>query len=124
MSEFHQIVRDGGVLGVAAITLLLFWRGSEKLGIVGFGKEYQLRRIAEERLASATERTEKAQGEIKAMIAGMPNAVAEAVREAVHEVVKGLLSELRPQAPAPPPPPPAPPPNGARVSAPGQTHAP
>jgi hypothetical protein len=118
MSEIHQIARDFGVLGFAIITFLLFWRGSDKLGIVGFGKEYQLRRIAEERLASATERTEKAQLETKAMIAGMPHAVAEAVRGAVHEVVKGILSELRPPAPPPPPPPPVAQPGGARVSSP------
>lgn len=119
MSEVHQLARDFGVLGIAIITFLLFWRGSEKLGIVGFGKEYQLRRMAEERLASATERTEKAQGEIKVLIAGLPDAVA----KAVHEVVQGILTELRPQAHAPPPPQPAPPPNGARVSVPGQTRA-
>lgn len=119
MSEVHQLARDFGVLGIAIITFLLFWRGSEKLGIVGFGKEYQLRRMAEERLASATERTEKAQGEIKTLIAGLPDAVA----KAVHEVVQGILTELRPQAHAPPPPQPAPPPNGARASAPGQARA-
>lgn len=114
MSEVHQIARDFGVLGIAIITFLLFWRGSDKLGIVGFGGEYQKRRIAEERLASATERTEKAQGEIKVLIANLPDAVA----KAVHEVVQGILTELRPPPPAPPPPPPAAQTSGARVSAP------
>ena len=114
MTEFHQIARDFGVLGIAIITFLLFWRGSDKLGIVGFGKEYQLRRIAEERLAAATERTEKAQGEIKTLIAALPSAVA----KAVHEVVQGILIELRPPPPVPPPGPPVPPTSVARASCP------
>ena len=115
MNEFQQLARDFGVLGIAIITFLLFWRGSDKLGIVGFGGEYQKRRIAEERLAAATERTEKAQGEIKILIAALPSAVA----QAVHEVVQGILAELRSSQHAPPRPPPAAPTNGARASVPG-----
>lgn len=120
MTEVHQLARDFGVLGIAIITFLLFWRGSEKLGIVGFGGEYQKRRIAEERLAAATERTEKAQGEIKTLIAALPSAVA----EAVHEVVKGILAELRSSRPETPPAPPVAPTNGARASVPDVRCAP
>jgi hypothetical protein len=112
VSEAHQFARDFGVLGIAVITFLLFWRGSEKLGIVGFGKEYQLRRIAEERIANASERTEKAQGEIKDLIGALPGAVA----KAVHEVVQGILLELRPPLRASQPPSPSPPPSHAPSS--------
>jgi hypothetical protein len=86
MSDAHQFARDFGITGVLLLAFLLFWRGSEKLGIIGFGKEYQLRRLAEERLAAATERMEKEQGEVKRLIEALPAAVARAVREVMQEL--------------------------------------
>jgi hypothetical protein len=53
----------------AFAALIVWWRGSERLGIIGFGSEYQKTRIAHERTAKATEETKAVEGEIKALLA-------------------------------------------------------
>jgi hypothetical protein len=86
-------------MGVFVVTLivggfLLFWRGSDKFGVVGFGKEYQAHRIAQEQQTAAMLRTEEAQGEIKdllAKLAPFAEALAQWLRAAMQPV------------PAPPP---------------------
>lgn len=50
---------------------IAWWRGVERWGIVGFGREYQLTRIAHERMAAATEETKKDQGEIKGLLTSL-----------------------------------------------------
>lgn len=71
------------LLGLAA--LLVWWRGIERWGFVGFGAEYQKTRVAHERIAAATERTEGAQGEIKVILAALPGQIATAVLAALGQ---------------------------------------
>jgi hypothetical protein len=85
---------------------LLFWRGSEKWGFVGFGAEYQKHRIAQEKQTAAMERTESAQSEIKELLAKLA--------PFAEVLVQWLRASMQP-APAPPP---ATPTNGARASCP------
>ncbi len=105
---FVLVVMAMGVLIVTLIVggFLLFWRGSDKLGLVGFGKEYQATRIAQERQALAMERTEKVNGRIEGFLEDLPRVFRDTLRE--------FLS-IRGPAPMPPP---VSPPNGARVSSP------
>lgn len=107
-SGFVLVVMAMGVFIITLIIVgfLLFWRGSEKFGFVGFGKEYQAHRIAQEKQTAALERTEEAQGEIKELLAKLAP-FAEALAQ-------WLQASLHP-APMPPP---ATPTNGARASAP------
>lgn len=75
------------VVALVVVGFLLFWRGSEKFGFVGFGKEYQLNRIAQEKQAAALERTESAQEEIKALlvkIAPFAEALAQWIRASMQ----------------------------------------
>lgn len=95
-------------MGVFVVTLivggfLLFWRGSEKWGFVGFGAEYQKHRIAQEQQTEALKRTEEAQGEIKELLAKLA--------PFAEVLVQWLRASMQP-SPAPPP---AAPTNGARV---------
>jgi len=104
-------------MGVFVVTLivggfLLFWRGSEKFGFVGFGKEYQATRIAQERQALAMERTEKVNGRIEGFLEDLPRVFRDTLRE---------FLAFRGPAPMPPP---AVPPVAARASASGVHHAP
>jgi hypothetical protein len=85
---------------------LLFWRGSEKWGFVGFGAEYQKHRIAQEKQTAAMERTEEAQGEIKELLARLA--------PFAEVLVQWLRASMQP-APIPPP---VAPTNGARSSCP------
>lgn len=94
------------VVALVVVGFLLFWRGSEKFGFVGFGKEYQATRVAQERQALAMERTEKVNARIEGYLEELPRIFRDTLRE---------FLALRPPAPMPPP---APPPNGARTSAP------
>jgi hypothetical protein len=96
--EFFGKLGPGGfvlvvmAMGVFVVTLIvgsfmLFWRGSDKLGVVGFGREYQAHRIAQEQQTAAMLRTEEAQGEIKdllAKLAPFAEALAQWLREAMR----------------------------------------
>lgn len=103
---FVLVVMAMGVLVVTLIVggFLLFWRGSEKFGFVGFGKEYQAHRIAQEQQTAAMLRTEEAQGEIKDLLAKLA------------PFAEALAQWLRAAMQPAPTPPPAAPTNGARVS--------
>lgn len=103
-----------GVIIVALIVggFLLFWRGSEKYGFVGFGGEYQRNRVAQEKQAAALERTEAAQEEIKELLTK------------IAPFAEALAQWLRASMQAAPIVPPATQPSGARVSAPGVPHQP
>lgn len=86
---FVLVLCGFGVIIVALIVVgfLLFWRGSEKFGFVGFGAEYQKNRVAQEKQAAALERTEAAQEEIKALlvkIAPFAEALAQWLRAAMQ----------------------------------------
>ncbi len=111
---FALLVMLMGVVAIALIVVgfLLFWRGSERLGIVGFGKEYQLNRIAQEKQADALVRTEAAQEDIKALLMK--------IAPFAEVLVQWLHASMR-QTPSPPP---ASPTNGARASSPNVQCAP
>lgn len=113
-SGFVLVVMAMGVLVVALIIggFLLFWRGSDKFGFVGFGKEYQLNRIAQEKQAAALERTESAQEEIKALLTK--------IAPFAEVLVQWLRTSMQ-SAPIPPPSAQTP---AARASYPSAPHAP
>lgn len=51
------------------VVFVMWWRGVDRWGIIGAGKEYQLTRMAHERTAKASEETRADQHEIKAILA-------------------------------------------------------
>lgn len=61
--------------------LIVWWRGSERWGIIGFGEEYQKTRMAHERIASATERTEKVNERIEKFLESLPQVLRDALRD-------------------------------------------
>lgn len=113
-SGFVLLVMLMGLLVIALVVgaFLLFWRGSDKFGVVGFGKEYQAHRIAQEKQTAALERTEEAQAEIKELLskfAPFAEVFAEWLRASMHHGMQA---------------PPVAPPNAARTSAPGARRGP
>lgn len=101
------VIAIGAAMVFAIIgSFLLWWRGSEKFGFVGFGKEYQLNRIAQEKQAAALERNEVAQEEIKSILAK--------IAPFAEVVVQWLRASMQ-HAPVPPP---AAQTNAARASSP------
>ena len=82
------------VVTLVVVGFLLFWRGSEKWGFVGFGIEYQKHRIAQEKQTAALERTEEAQAEIKGLL--------EKIAPFAEVLVQWIRAAMQP-APIPPP---------------------
>ncbi len=82
--------------------LIVWWRGSERFGIVGFGGEYQKTRMAHERIAAATERTEKVNERIEGFLESLPQVLRDALRDVLS------TPPSAPQAPLPVQPPPVP----------------